>query len=149
MTVPGRQLLTDLRHRLDAARDDAARVRGEYESVDRRMDEYVTRRGEAIVELAKHDLPDISQASVERTFVGIRDDLQAILARKERAQTELQGRLERCRSAVADFQRQANDLAEQLNRLVAQRKELEQTAAEKLKADAVFPELSQRCSPRR
>jgi chromosome segregation ATPase len=118
-------------------------MRAEYDAIDRRVDEYVVRRGEAIVELARHDLPDISQASVEQTYAGIRDDLRSILARKERAQAELQGRLARCQSAIGESQQQVAAAAVVLNQLVAKRTELQQQAAERLKGDAEFQQLSQ------
>lgn len=143
MPTPGRHILAELRARLDRVRDDAARVRGDFEAVDRRMDDCVAKRGEAIVELARHDLPDISQASIERTFAEIRDDLRAILARKERAQTELQGRLERCRATVAELQQQSDALTQTLSALNTRRQELEQQAAERLRGDAEFQGLSQ------
>lgn len=143
MPTPGRQILAQLRQRLDRVRDDAARVRGEFVAVDRRMEECVAQRGQAVVELARHDLPDMSQASIERTFAGIRDELQAILARKERAQTELNGRLERCRASVAELQQQADAVSHALSQLNARRQELEQSAAERLRTDSTFQELSQ------
>ncbi|MCA9054614.1 MAG: hypothetical protein KDA75_12305 [Planctomycetaceae bacterium] len=142
MSTPGRQILTRLRRRLDDVRDEAAHVRRDFDDIDRRMDEYVTRRGEAIVELARHDLPDISQATIERAYVGIRDDLRQILARKERAQAELQGRLARCRESIAGLQQQAATLTEALNALVTRRQELEQQAAERLRQDDEFQRLS-------
>ncbi len=143
MPIPGRMVLADLRARLEQAREQTASVRREYEAVDRQVDEYVTRRGEAIVELAKHDLPDISHASIERTFAEIRDELRNILGRKERAQAEMQGRLERFRASIRELQLKVAAVAETLNGLVTRRTELEQVAAEKLKADAEFQQLSQ------
>ncbi len=143
MTVPGRQILAELRRRLDQARQQTAGVRREFEAVDSQMNEYVTRRGEAIVELARHDLPDISQTTIEQTYVEIRDDLRSIVERKERAQAELQGRLERFQTSIGDLQGRVQSVAETLNQLVARRTELEQVAADRLKADGEFQQLSQ------
>lgn len=143
MPVPGRDVLANLRRRLEEARAHTAGVRQEFEAVDRQVDEFVARRGEAIVELAKHDLPDMSQSSIERTFTEIRDELKTILGRKERAQAELNGRLERFRASIRDLQQKVSAAAAELNRLVAKRSELERTTTDRLKADAEFQQLSQ------
>jgi hypothetical protein len=143
MPIQGREVLAELRARLDRAREHTAGVRREYEAVDKQVDELIARRGEAIVELAKHDLPDISHTSIERTFAEIRDELRTILGRKERAQAEMQGRLARFRESIREIEQKVAGVAAELNSLVAKRTELEQQAADRLKGDAEFQRLSQ------
>lgn len=142
MPTPGRQVLERLRQRLELVREEAARVRRDFDAVDRRMEECVARRGEALVELARHDLPDITHESIERSFEGIRDDLRSILARKERAQQELQGRLQRCQQAVEQLEAEVAAATEALNRLVDRRRELEADVAARLRKDPEFQRLS-------
>jgi hypothetical protein len=142
MSTPGRRLLDSLRQHLAQVREEAAQVRGDYDALDGRVREFVSDRGQAIVELASLYLPEISQATVAGSLEGIRGELQGILERKLRAQEELRGRLARCAAVVKTSETELAALTERLNALAARRETLEQEVAKRLATDPEFQQLS-------
>jgi chromosome segregation ATPase len=110
--------------------------------LDGQMSELLSRRGEALLELARHFLPEISRPAIEATFEGIRGDLLAILTRKDQRQRELQSTLGKADEDARRHDAEIDDVTRKLNEKVAQRERLEAQVAATLKANDDFQQRS-------
>lgn len=144
MKVPGADVFRELRGSLDEIHGDAARVRDEHQRLDSRMNDLITERGAALLELARHYLPTISRDAVESSFAEIRDDLRAILERKDRRSTELTGRLERLRGAADAAQLKQQGSAAAANEAAVARDAAQAELAKRLTENVEFQDLSKR-----
>lgn len=142
MPQPGSVIFRQLQTLLDDARGTVLRVRQTADLLDGQMNELVARKGAALLELARHYLPDISRPAIEATFVEIRSSLLEVLGRKERTQAELTARLNRFIDGCAKLEQQLADVTGQLNEQVRKREALEVIVAEQLQHDAEFPRLT-------
>ncbi len=142
MPQPGSILFTQLQSALDEARGASRRAKQSLDLLDGLMDELVARKGAALLELARHYLPEMSRPAIEATFVEMRSSLLEVLGRKERTQAELTARRERFINAAAKLEQQLVEVTAQLNEQVRQREILEATVAGQLELDAQFPRLT-------
>lgn len=140
--IPGGEVVRQLESARRDARRRADEVRANLDKLDDFMNDLVERRGQSLVELAQHYLPDISSATVARQFSEVRGHIEDLLRRKQRHEAELQGQwdtmLDR-RSALDD---QIEKITAELDDLATKRDGLEQQLAAKLRADPEFQELS-------
>ncbi len=104
--------------------------------------ELITQRGETLLELAHHYLPEINRETIAGTFREIREDLRQVLASKQRRQQQLGQKLEGIETDILRQQVELDQVTEKLDEQVAQREKLERVVAERLKADDSFPQLS-------
>ena len=142
MTTEGTEVFEGLNSSLRRAKGDLADCQAESERLDGLMRDLLARRGEALLKLARHYLPEISRPAIESTFEGIRSDLMAILARREAKRNELQGQLDRGREEIRRRNAEIDDVTRRLNEKVAIREQLEAKVAEILKGNADFQERS-------
>src|SRR5262245_28572073 len=142
MPTEGTELFEALQGELQAAGDDVARCQSDASALEGQAHELLDLRGKALLDLAGHFLPTMSRPAIEATFEGIRTDLLAILARKERRQEELRAAL----AAGADEARrddaELDEVTRRLNEKVAERERLEAQVAAVLKNHADFQERS-------
>ncbi|MBY0396347.1 MAG: hypothetical protein K2X91_07740, partial [Thermoleophilia bacterium] len=111
-------------------------------ALDATLNDLFDRRGEALLGLARHFLPEISRPAIEANFAGVRAELLRILARKEARERELAEQLARAEDEASRQDAELDRVTARLNELVARREELEARVAEVLKADADFQERS-------
>lgn len=111
--------------------------------LDGKVGELVERRGTALMDLAKHYLPDISLASIQSTFVEIRDDLLEVFARKQRRQQQLQDEAAGCERQVEHLEAELQRVTDALNEKVAERERLEELLSDRLHGSDEFKTLSQ------
>ena len=142
MPIPGQRVLQEIRTAHEQARADAERAEGAQKHLKTEIEQVVSDRGAALLELAKHDLPDIRRETIQSTFTEIQRELLLIVERKERTLTELQGRIARLLTAEqeASQSRSAADL--QLTQYHADQSRLQAVAQNELQAHAEFPSLS-------
>ena len=111
--------------------------------LDAEMSELISRRGETLVELARHYLPDLKLETIQGAFVEVREELLDLLAQKQRRQQELHdqaaGAQRQLEHEDAELDRVTNDL----NEKVAERERLEELVAQRLHATESFTTLSQ------
>jgi len=112
---PGSIIFRQLQFELDEVRETVLRTKQSVELLDGQMNELVARKGAALLELARHYLPEISRASIEATFIEIRASLLEVLGRKERTQVELTLRANRFVETCAKLEQQLTDVTNQLN----------------------------------
>ena len=102
----------------------------------------IARRGEAVVELARHYLPDLSRESVTRTLSGFRAICRRLLERKDRRMDELSDQHERLDEERQQTEHDLDVVTGRLNEKVRQREELQQTVAAALAENDEFQSLS-------
>lgn len=129
----------DAESRLEAIRSRASQVqeqRGE-------LDEH---RGEALVDLAKHYLPELTRDAIRDTWIEIRSSVSQILLRKEDHCNRLRGKLGEWNDKryVADDRLIA--VTAELDGAVGEQEELAVRVEEELKQDPTFVELSDRAA---
>ncbi len=112
-------------------------------ALDQQVNDLVARRGGALLDLARHYLPDMTQETVERTFVEVRDDLRDLLARKQRRERELQDQLAALERTAEQQEAELARVTELLNAKVAEREKLEALVAERLHGSDEFKRLSE------
>jgi hypothetical protein len=138
MPIEGSEVFESLQAELTRARGELAECQQASARLDSEINDLLTRRAEALVQLARHFLPEISRPAIERTFEGIRADLMAILARREAARRKLQAELERADEEIREHNTKLDDVTDRLNEKVARREQLEARVAEILKGNEAF-----------
>lgn len=142
MVTEGATVFEALDRERSHARQEVERDRAEAAQVEAQVRELVASRGATLQALAKHYLPDLGASPIERSFEGIRAELQAIAAKKEGHRRELQERLAAARGETANEESALAERTQRLNALVARRGELESQVAAALGADPEFARLS-------
>jgi len=143
VTQTGSSIYRSLQQALDESRRDAQSRQHEQALLDGQINNLVAQKGAALLDLARHYLPEISRPAVESTFMEIRTTLLEVLGRKERAQAELTARSQRFVERCQVLEEQLTQITAQLNDSVRERERLEAVVAEMLKVDAEFQRLSQ------
>lgn len=140
----GLRVLGELRRGCEEARSAAIACR---QLVAQREDDAaqaVRERGLALLDLARHYLPEVSRPAIEATFHEVRGRLEGVLAKKQAREAEVRGQWEAALDERADLERQLDAATAELNALVAQREALERRLAEALQGDAEFQAASGR-----
>lgn len=125
------------------ARRRAEEVRAGIDKLDHFIQELIAQRGGALVELAQHYFPDLSQTTIEKQFAEVRGQLSGLLEQKQRREAELHETWDRCLDRRADLDLQIEKVTEVLDELANRRDELQQLLAQRLREHAEFEPLSQ------
>lgn len=112
--------------------------------LDQQVGQLVERRGEVLLELARHYLPNFDQATVSQTFAEVRGDIIEVLRKKKEHEQELTDSITRDVEQERKLQESLDQITEKLNDKVARREELEKEVAKLLDTDAEFQRLSQK-----
>jgi len=139
----GQAILGRLRKAQEDARADAARLARDALNAERELKDALEEKGKAVLDLAKHYLPELSRERVDATFTQVRDELATVVDRKERARAELEGRRDRFDESLRSFQQQLDEAVRQLDNTARQIEAAEKEIAHTLATDAEFQRLSQ------
>ncbi|MBX3443797.1 MAG: hypothetical protein KF774_15415 [Planctomyces sp.] len=142
MKIPGNIVFQELRRSLSDLHADAAALRTQHRELDARMQQVIAERGAAFLELARHYLPVLSREASDRTFGGIRDDLLAIVERKERRVRELAERLGRLQESAAASQARADASLAAADEATRNRDQRRQALVDQLARNEEFQTLS-------
>ncbi len=140
--LPGQQVLAAINQAREHAQSQVDAAAGQLAQLDQETKASIAQRGEALVELARLYLPDISGESVQATFAEIRGELADILANKERRERELRDAFDASLDTRSSLQHELDQVTDKLNACVKERDRLEDVLATKLEADAEFKQLS-------
>lgn len=138
----GQAILGRLRKAQEDARADAARLARDALNAERQLKDALEEKGKAVLDLAKHYLPELNRESVDATFTQVRDDLKTVVDRKDRGRAELTGRRDRFDESCRSFQQQLDDTTRQLGETTQQIANAEQDIAHTLATDEEFQRLS-------
>lgn len=144
MAVPGRTVLEQIQRALEQSRLDAAAAGTAQKTLRTQIDQVVSERGAAWLELAKHDLPDLRRETIQNTFSEIQRDLLLIVERKERTVADLTSRMERLVAVEQEQSRSRGTMESALAQAIQTQKQLEVQVQAELQQDPEFPALSQK-----
>ena len=142
MPIPGQRVFQEIRDAHERARVDAERAEGAERHLKTEVEQVVSDRGTTLLELAKHDLPDICRETIHSTFAEIQRELLLIVERKERTLAELQGRIARLLAAEQEASLSRSAADSQLTQHFAEQSRLQAVVQTELQAQAEFPLLS-------
>jgi hypothetical protein len=142
MVTEGAAVFVQIDRALSDAQREVERERAEASRLDAQLRELVASRGEALDELARHYLPDVTRPQIEQTFVEVRGDLLAILRDKEQRRQEIEDQLVAGREQARKVESELEAVTARLNEKVKQREDLEARVTDALKEDAEFHRLS-------
>ena len=142
MPIPGRRVFQEICAAHQQAQTDAERAEGAQKHLKTEIEQVVSDRGTALLELAKHDLPDIRRETIQSTFAEIQRELLLIVERKERTLTELQGRIARLLAAEQEASQSRSQADTQLTQQLTEQTRLQAVVQSELQAHAEFPALS-------
>ncbi len=140
----GPAILQHLQHVLDGQRHNSSEFARQLQELDERVSELVQRKGETIVQLAQHYLPDMSSEHVHQVFGDVRRELDSILKRKHKRERDLARKIDRIVSRQQDASRQLESVTRELNEKVVQRERLENELTQHLQTNDTFLQLSER-----
>ncbi|HYO23909.1 MAG TPA: hypothetical protein VEQ85_03085, partial [Lacipirellulaceae bacterium] len=112
-------------------------------ALDQQVNDLVARRGGALLELARHYLPNLDAETIEATFAEVRGDLAQVLARKQRREREVQDQVAGAQRESEHQEAELARITDELNAKVAEREKLQALVAERLQGSDEFTRLSE------
>ena len=140
--ISGRGVGQALKQATEQLRRHQSECQESLRKLDESSKELVDRRGQTLLELAEHYLPEVDRESVLASFRGIREELLNVLERKQRRERQLHEDLKKDEAEALRLQAELETATDALNEKVAERERLEDIVAEKLKAHEKFQKLS-------
>ncbi|QDU56255.1 coiled-coil domain-containing protein [Aeoliella mucimassa] len=141
--ITGRDILRELERAVQDARHRAEGVRADLDKLDKFMQDVIERRGESLVELAQHYLPDMSSETIAKQFREVRGHLQQLLHTKQQREKDLQTAWDDNLDRRGKLETEIDQLTHRLDELATKRDELEKVLAERLRTHSEFQTLSQ------
>jgi len=117
-------------------------VRADLDKLDDFVNDIIARRGNSLVELAQHYLPNMTSTTVQGQFAEVRNELEHLMHRKQQHEQKLQNAWDDCLDRRSQLDAKLDQITEQLNAAAQRRDELDLQLAERLKADPQFQDLS-------
>ncbi len=142
MPTSGLQLFQRIRQTVEEVREAANRTEQAERSCQSEIKELVSQRGAALIDLARHSLPDLRRETIQSTFSEIQRDLLQIAERKDRTIAEVEGRIARLVAADQQVAQQIATTEAEIKRRAGVQAELEAEVSRRLQAHAEFPTLS-------
>ncbi|TWU35163.1 hypothetical protein [Novipirellula artificiosorum] len=112
----------------------------------KQRDDLEDSRGEALVKLAEHYLPELSTEAVRKTWVEVRSDLAQVLRRKEQETTRVRGQLSDANERRHHLEAELMGVNSQCDDAVEQMQEVSDQVEQELRQSAEFVTLSDRAA---
>ncbi len=141
--IPGGEVARQLEGARRDARRRAEGVRAGLDKLDDFIKDLIAQRGHALMELAQHYFPDLSQTTISQQFAEVRGRLQQLLEQKQQREAELNATWDKCLDRRAELDHQIEQVTDKLDKLAAHRDELEMLLAQRLREHPEFEPLSQ------
>ncbi len=125
----------ELQHELEAARGEIAAAGAE-------LGQLSGDRGDALLDLAQHYLPELSAEAVARTLPEIRQWVRDLLVRKQQHVVELDSQIRAIEEERDREEARLADASAELDAMEAKQEELAKKVSDKLAADPEFSALS-------
>ena len=126
------------------AEDEAARRR--VNAADEQRQQYVQRRGERLIDLARFYLPDLSERAVDNLWAEVRPRVEAIVRGRDRDAEAAEFELTRLQTLRRDLDDQLVRCGESLTAAMERQRELSRLTEQRLEEDPAFVELSDRAA---
>jgi hypothetical protein len=140
--IPGSEVLHSLERAFRDAQMRSEDVRANLHRLDEIVQGVVQQRGHALLDLARHYLPDLSGDTVSTQFVEVRSHLEQLLQKKQRHEAKLQSLWDANLDRRSQLEQQVDESTNRLNDLATRRNQLQQSLANRLKEHAQFQVLS-------
>lgn len=142
--VSGMQVFRQLQHAHRSLGEQLQSAHARIAHLESETSQTVQRRGEALLELSKHYLPDITRQTIASTFAEVRDELEDVLAKKINRERQLNAKWDQTLDRRAQLETKLDETTSELNELVELRETLEKKLAELLADDQQYQQLSER-----
>ena len=133
----------------DGYSDAQARLemaRAEINNTKVQRDELDDDRGEALVDLAEHYLPELTRDAIRSTWAEIRSTVVQILARKEEHRRRLRESLDRLNLKREHEEKKLNEITKQLDEAIIAQDKIVDDVEKALREDSEFVALSDRAA---
>lgn len=110
------------------------------------LDELSHSRGEAMVDLAQHYLPELTQEAVRKTWTGVQQAVWTVLMRKEEHSQRLARSIGQLSSQRESFEAQLKETSSALDEATESEGQIASVVSQELSADKGFAELSDRAA---
>ncbi len=137
------------RQLMDAYANAQARLEEERQKISStksERDDLVDHRGDALIELAEHYLPDLSENSIRNTWQEIRGSLADALMRKQDHQRRLRDALAAANASRVELENELVAIGAELDAAVESQQEVANQVEQTLRQSAEFVELSDRAA---
>jgi chromosome segregation ATPase len=142
--VAGKSVYQALEASIGQTQGQVSHCDAELKALGAEATDLVSKRGDVLLQLAHHYLPEISRETIAGSFREIREDLRQVLASKLRHQRQLGQELEKIETDILRQQVELDQVTEVLDDKVAEREKLEGVVAERLAGHDSFQQLSGR-----
>lgn len=146
MPISGPVVHQQLIQAYQEAQHDLESARGEIAAAGAELGELTEGRGDTLLDLARHYLPELTQAAVEKTWSDARHWIHEILQRKQDHVAKLDGELTAITSRRTHAESELSAVTAQLDEATLRQQTLAQAVSDALAADADFSNLSNRAA---
>jgi hypothetical protein len=141
-SLPGTEVLRIVDRGSRDAQRFAERSGAEAEAAHAAVQAAIERRGRALLELARHYLPNLDEATIGRAFGEVRSELEALRGRRDSRLRELAAEVAAADAERARLEDEVTAVTRQLEAQVAARDERQRAAAARLAEDPEFQRLA-------
>lgn len=146
MSIPGPLVHQQLQQAYQEAQHDLETARGEIAAAGAEIGELSAGRGDMLLDLARHYLPALTPAAVDKTWADARNWIKEILLRKQSHVAQLDQQLKSIQSRRIDTETKLATLTKQLDEATLAQHDLAQAVSDALASDADFSDLSNRAA---
>lgn len=146
MPISGPVVHKQLLQAYQEAQHELETARGEIAAAGAELGELTEGRGDTLLDLARHYLPELTPAAVEKTWTDARHWIHEILLRKQSHVAKLDGELATIAARRGDAERELAAITARLDEATIAQQSLAQAVSDALAADADFSNLSNRAA---
>lgn len=146
MPISGPVVHQQLLQAYQEAQHELETARGEIAAAGAELGELTEGRGDTLLDLARHYLPELTPAAVEKTWTDARHWIQEILLRKQAHVAKLDGELNTIASRRSHAESELASITAKLDEATLVQQSLAQSVSDALAADADFSNLSNRAA---
>ncbi len=146
MPVSGPIVHQQLMHAYQEAQHELESARGQIAAAGVELGTLAEDRGEAMVNLAQHYLPELTQDAIRKTWDDVQQAISDVLKRKDLHSQRLVGTLEKLSAARADAEARLKSIGTTLDAATETQGEIANLVSQELSADKGFAELSDRAA---
>ena len=146
MPVSGPIVHQQLMHAYQEAQHELETARGHVAAAGVELGELAEDRGEAMVSLAQHYLPELTQDAIRKTWSEVQTAVWDVLKRKEQHSQRLAGTLEQLSANRGAAETDLKSISSSLDAATEAQGEIANLVSQELSADKGFAELSDRAA---
>lgn len=142
MNVSGQLVIKRLVRAIGKARENASELEKSLRETEVRSQELLEKRGNAILDLAKHYLPELNREAIHKTFQEVQGNLLQVVERKESRYTQIESRYERLLARQDEVQNRKEELTDDILKNSALLSSKEQAVSKSLQSNETFQKMT-------